>query len=295
MVIDSFKTLTACLICKAFLTDLSGNIHLLPMMSSALIGGVAGQINNSSPSFRYNGLPPRTSHDELWIRVVDLLPGRDSGPIRCNIRVIRSTADTDRCLYEALSYCWGDNTTKETITCSGKYLLITSNLKAALYNLRVHDQTRTLWIDAICIDQGNVDERSDQVRNMHFIFGRAYRVVIWLGEAGDDSSRAFIFIAKLVEEDHYHTKLRARYLTGRIHAVLLKRLKLYLVPTELQQDTGALYLLLRRPWFQRMWVIQEVVIAKMAIVMCGSDQLPWNQFLLGLLRGRLIKGMLQQP
>lgn len=85
--------------------------------------------------------------------------------------------------YEALSYAWGSVTEKVAINCDNKELRVTLNCESALRHLRLQDQKRTLWVDAICIDQTSVEERNQQVRIMGEIYSTASRVTIWLGPA----------------------------------------------------------------------------------------------------------------
>lgn len=93
-------------------------------------------------------------------------------------------AHLDRCAgsYEALSYVWGDTSKKTPIQVNDKTLEIGINLRGALHALRYEDKSRTLWIDAICIDQQNIKERNEQVAAMPQIYSRAMKTVIWLGD-----------------------------------------------------------------------------------------------------------------
>lgn len=94
--------------------------------------------------------------------------------------------------YEALSWCWGHTKAKSYINIrkDGKVYAkyVSPELVAALKALRYPKQDRYLWVDAVCIDQDNDQEKNHQVEMMSDIYGRATRVCIWLGE-GDDSSR----------------------------------------------------------------------------------------------------------
>lgn len=91
--------------------------------------------------------------------------------------------------YEALSYVWGASTGILSCNCEGRELLITPNCNEALRHLRLPDQPRSLWIDAICIDQGDSDqslkERNTQITLMGEIYGNARRTLCWLG-AGEE-------------------------------------------------------------------------------------------------------------
>lgn len=84
--------------------------------------------------------------------------------------------------YEALSYCWGDASDKIAIDCNGsRGLAVTKNLHAALLALRLPNQERVLWADAICINQDDIEERGSQILLMKDIYRIASSVVIWLG------------------------------------------------------------------------------------------------------------------
>lgn len=84
--------------------------------------------------------------------------------------------------YEAISYVWGDPESTETIYCNGLQLKITVNLAHGLRHIRYVSKARTLWADAICIDQNNAKERGHQVQLMANIYTNAREVRVWLGQ-----------------------------------------------------------------------------------------------------------------
>jgi hypothetical protein len=96
--------------------------------------------------------------------------------------------------YEVLSYTWGSPGKTDCVavrTSNGlRALSISHNLTTALRHLRDNDQPSTFWIDAICINQDDLDERSEQVGKTRAIFKMARRVVVWLGPGSSDSKRA---------------------------------------------------------------------------------------------------------
>jgi hypothetical protein len=98
---------------------------------------------------------------------------------------------------EALSYVWGDTSGIHTLECSGMGIRITANLDYALRTLRFEDKPRTLWVDSICINQKNVFERSQQVRNMQEIYANAKPVLVWLGEESQKDASAFYSLRQL--------------------------------------------------------------------------------------------------
>ncbi|KAL5316594.1 hypothetical protein ACEPPN_015643 [Leptodophora sp. 'Broadleaf-Isolate-01'] len=126
------------------------------------------------------------------IRLVILEPAlSDEDDITCRLEV----GETLGASYQSLSYVWGDPVPhSRTISLNDQPFLVTTSLYNALRNLRMitddPTQSKAFWIDAICIDQKNDGERSEQVQKMASIYQAANRVVIWLGdysEAEDDN------------------------------------------------------------------------------------------------------------
>ncbi|KAE9362635.1 hypothetical protein N431DRAFT_424407 [Stipitochalara longipes BDJ] len=146
------------------------------------------------------------SKDE--IRILDLLPGNGDDDIECDIRVVAVSGGE---LYEALSYVWGETGDKKAIRVSGRETKITHNLNAALQRLRHPTKTRPLWVDQLCINQWDNDEKAEQVNLMRLIYKRCSQCLIWLGEiveqtAGfsiQDAHNAFNFI-HVVAANSYH-------------------------------------------------------------------------------------------
>lgn len=95
--------------------------------------------------------------------------------------------------YEALSYTWGGQELDRPLRCHGKELKITKNCEIALLRLR-RPSKRRLWIDSICIDQNNIEEKNAQIPLMGEVYGRAERVLVWLGEGTDASDRAIRYL-----------------------------------------------------------------------------------------------------
>ncbi|KAI1358883.1 heterokaryon incompatibility protein-domain-containing protein [Xylaria arbuscula] len=122
------------------------------------------------------------------IRVLSLAASENyNDPIHVNLWVVKLT---DAPSYEALSYCWGDASDKRPISCDGKPFLVTKNLESALRRLRQPHADNILWIDAICINQNDLAERSYQVTLMHHIYRGADRVLVWLGTYSDTQGDA---------------------------------------------------------------------------------------------------------
>ncbi|KAK4449786.1 heterokaryon incompatibility protein-domain-containing protein [Podospora aff. communis PSN243] len=123
------------------------------------------------------------------IRTLQLLPGRWLDPINC---IIDSVALDDKPSFDALSYVWGNASDTIPIQVNSSPFHTTKNLVAALRRLRSSVDTKTLWVDAICINQADNQEKMEQVKMMADIYKAATSVRIFLGESGvlDHASQA---------------------------------------------------------------------------------------------------------
>lgn len=165
------------------------------------------------------------------IRLLRLLPHGDRyAPIQCQLfdYPMQELEDGPH-MYEALSYVWGSSEKPHTVSIDGNTMAITANLHEVLVRLRDRMIERTLWIDAICIDQSNTTERGDQIRHMAEIYCKANRVIVWLGESANDSDQVLKSIRVAADEE---------------------------VPrsSDNNVDGQAILTMLKRPWFRRIWV-----------------------------------------
>jgi Heterokaryon incompatibility protein (HET) len=159
-------------------------------------------MSTSDASYEYFPLrssPSGHSGDEF--RLLVLLPGLDDAEIQCEIQHASLDGPPQ---YEALSYTWGDPKGEDSLVpCRGDpsasypikvdegYLRIGYNLECALKQLRHGTNPRTLWIDAICINQDDFEEKNQQVKAMARIYSNASRVLAWLGEHDGYTDLAF--------------------------------------------------------------------------------------------------------
>ncbi|KAH6695217.1 heterokaryon incompatibility protein-domain-containing protein [Plectosphaerella plurivora] len=184
--------------------------------------------------------------------------------------------------FEALSYTWGDSTTAEEATIVSNpeksvqepsetsTLPLSYNLAQAIRCLRYDDRPRTLWVDAICINQQNRPEVDVQVARAGTVYEEASRVVIWLGPETHDSSLA---ISKL---DYLGSQVMANSKHILLSTPDATETDWHLRSTPLPYDPPtwtAIDSLLRRPWFTRVWVQQELHLADQAIFVCGKDEI----------------------
>ena len=175
--------------------------------------------------------------------------------------------------YEALSYTWGNKVSLHPINVDGCTFMVTRNLLAALKRLRLPDQDRYLWVDAICINQSDIPERNHQVKQMHWMYELAEHVVIWLGEHSEDSRLAIHQLEMISNLDPEDCVSQLRGMAGfDRHLPMGPRFG---------KPVDSFFL---RPWWSRVWVMQEVVWASKIIVMCGDQEISWDM----LLRAHLV-------
>lgn len=170
-------------------------------------------------------------------------------PIRCDLQHAMSLLDAPQ--YEALSYCWGKSVDTACIQVNGTGRSVSTSMASALRHLRQTHQQRHLWVDGICINQDDHNERSAQVGLMKRIYQQAAQVTVWLGGPGDDSAAVFelmdqlaIAAAQSVESGDRRHMYRADMADKR--------------PVPTGKTWMPLFRLLSRPYFGRVWVIQEV-------------------------------------
>ena len=239
------------------------------------------------------------------IRLLDLWASdsRDQ-PLRCTIRQVRLHDNADTSQYEAVSYCWDDPTQVDFVLCGEARLGIGANLGLLLRQIRRHDRLRTLWIDAICINQEDVDERNAQVAVMYHIYHRATQVLIWLGEPDPglkwwDPKLAFNLASQLARLHDTQPDLDIRCMS-----LMRRRATRKCLGARPRQGKRflALRLSFTRPWLQRMWVVQEAACATGATILCGEYEMSWHELMKGtdfglrsgLLRGALIRKLVRR-
>ena len=191
-------------------------------------------------------------------RLLTLLPGKRADPIRIFLHDVDLKTPTS---YEALSYAWGDEMDRRKIFCDGKVIYVTKNLEAAILQLRQEKTARVLWIDAICINQTSVEEKNHQVTMMGTIYQEAEKVIVWLGEEDDDTPQLHRFMHAAITQESSGSWSSYKPATAEFGRLL------QIPEAEIKR---IIFAFLRRPWFRRMWVVQEFVLAKVLEMWIGS-------------------------
>lgn len=213
--------------------------------------------------------------DPAEFRLVRIHPGVHPNPI---IATLITYPLTNHPPYDALSYVWGKFDLEEAylIELDGSAFNVSINLWRALYYLRRESNARDFWIDAICINQEDLGERSSQVQLMGEIFRGSSRTVIWLGEESVRSHRLFEFL-KLIDTKRGWDDDDERVLKVQGQIQLQSQL---VVDKDIQKTVrkGLYEDIAHRDFWTRIWVVQEVALASEVIVHCGHDEMPWEDF-----------------
>ncbi|ETS86704.1 hypothetical protein PFICI_00532 [Pestalotiopsis fici W106-1] len=239
------------------------------------------------------------ARDGVEIRLVTL-EGIDktTGKIECRLDTVRLSDGPE---YRALSYCWGDASRPSDIICNGFQLSVTRNLASALVCLlskgKANDLSLTFWIDSICINQSNHAERQAQVMLMGSIYRQAVEVIVWLGPASDNSDLAFRVCHRLSGQEtgaptRSQRRAGSREFSKRIKALYTPLTNVfgdksinfkYRGIRTIIREMRAVHDILTRPWWSRVWIIQEVTLAKHVVVFCGDAHIYWDQLLVGVI------------
>ena len=215
------------------------------------------------------------------IRLLTLLPGCVDNNINIILESVELTS-SDKPNYEALSYTWGTSAADTELHViqdnEFKSLTVTKSLATALQHLRNEHHSQRFWIDAVCINQEDTGERSSQVARMADIFRSAAKVIIWLGPESEQSALALHEIDELASKIHvdwefYSIQPSSKDTTDGQWADLGK--------DAIFDDLtyASIARLLNRPWFERLWVWQEVFLAEdRADLVCGRESIKWTSF-----------------
>lgn len=194
----------------------------------------------------------------------------------------RQLSTSETLMFEALSYVWGPNTSREAALIENpgsaclSQITLGENLATALRHLRYENTHRVLWVDAICINQLSNEEKDKQVPRMASIYTQASRVIVWLGSETPNSTTAMNMIYSLGNQVEVTTDNWIFSTPGAAEP--------YWCEASCKLPWGdaswvALNDLLSRRWFGRVWIIQEIQLGqKNAVVQCGNYEMPWPIF-----------------
>lgn len=213
------------------------------------------------------------------IRLVKILKSKD-GNISCELKIV---SFHEKPQYVAISYTWGPSTNEEAargvtststhkITCNDHHVEVTENLHAFLVRAAGNTglASRYMWIDSICIDQSAPLERTSQVHLMATIYHSAATVVVWLGEEDEYTKGAFELIRSLGR----HSDDQLRKITPR--NLNTTRTLQMVAPCGDTSFWRSLARLFQRRYFTRVWIIQEITLARERLTVCGQYTIDWD-------------------
>jgi Heterokaryon incompatibility protein (HET) len=231
------------------------------------------------------------------IRVLWLFAGRVSDQLRGKLEVASidrfaqyanlarqgpvGAVGNQRDWFEALSYCWGSSEMPFSLDTPTGTIPITASLNSALSRLRSSDGDRPLWADAVCINQEDAQEKEHQVPLMGEIYSCARKVLVDLGDATPGSSEAL----EMMDLYWRHNIVHGIAISGqKLNFVESLQFLGMDVPESTQKTLpppdnpqwDCVRGFLRRPWFHRVWIIQEFILAREVVVMCGNDFVDWR-------------------
>ncbi|KAK5712080.1 hypothetical protein LTR15_012149 [Elasticomyces elasticus] len=299
----------------------------------------SGRDLSGEPLYTYSPVGSRQ------IRLLHVQPGTGYTNIECTLIEVDLTKDL---AYEAVSYCWGSSEKPCNILCNGRRMPVTESAVDALWRFRLPTAVRTVWLDAVCIDQANTSEKGEQVVMMAEIYGSARQVLAWVGHAAVGSDTLFGKLQRVLRAVHKDV-LRRLYdeedeatkwlLYGDIYSLdhvrgidyrdNLERLRAYLshmlnpdearlssapgrdawtsfcqihtflhqegyikqdqsfkqrplfrqlVRIMTQMDWLAIVKLCARSYFERAWIVQELVLAKSTVMFVGQHTMDFDSF-----------------
>lgn len=223
-------------------------------------------ILHQRPAFQYR--PLDSARREIRLLVLHPVAGVwSSFSYSCSLIHVSLEENPD---YEALSYVWGSEAKKQIILVDGQRLFITANLADALDHLHDSRGSRKLWVDAICINQNDIPERNDQVRSMTEIYTRARNVVVWIGVLEKTNQNWLDRMENPKADDQSPEHLRKWTVSAA--RIMVSGSMAEDAETRLWRELAG------NPWFKRVWVIQEVAVAREVVVQTARTTITWSTF-----------------
>lgn len=220
--------------------------------------------------YRYKPLPQGE-----FLRLLAILPSPiDDFPLVCSMCHC-PLAQAER-KYEAISYTWGDATPTNAILIDGKIAHVRDNLWQAIKHIRLIDEIRVVWVDALCINQADLAERASQVAQMGTVYSNAASVVVWLGNGNSATDHAMDSLNDLLREVLQSAR------KNQHKSDFMNRLKdIFRSWVSREPDNATdgllqgLFSIFEFPWWTRVWTFQEFAFADEVTMCCGTRCLDW--------------------
>lgn len=220
-------------------------------------------------------------HDPLpdnapYIRLLEVLGIDDSDKVSVRCKLTAWPVESAPS-YHAISYTWGDPALTTAVIINDQRLEVRQNCEYVLKQAHWHGGSQHYWIDAICIDQSNLEEKGNQVGMMGSIYRKAAHVLACVGNHADDSD----FLYKILAE-HEKTWVTigtavtefAEWWEDDGVVVMLQNMKQILGIRNIRRLLHAMGAFSRRPYFCRLWILQELYHGSAVSFLCGRDCMP---------------------
>lgn len=214
---------------------------------------------------------------QVEIRILELFPPNPRDPTKLHGQLVRKTVDSLP-KYEALSYAWGESVRPDTIQLATGRMRITENLASALRELRYCDRSRRLWVDAICVNQQDSNEKGHQVALMSKVYRNARSGLVWLGEDNNSTREAISYLRRLANLSKELGVYMYHPLPSHIDSLRKETTHEALKCLANSINTEALHAFFNQPWFRRLWVVQEFILATAPVFHNGQDEISANDF-----------------
>ncbi|KAJ0115657.1 hypothetical protein J7T55_010480 [Diaporthe amygdali] len=219
----------------------------------------------TSPKFPFK-------HDPLpdpakYIRLLEILDNNNSQITQIACRLTKWRADSLPS-YHAISYTWGEAESNTVILINGKPFTVRTNCEFVLKQARWHGKSQYYWVDAVCIDQENLEEKSRQVLMMGTIYKQAEHVLACVGDHADDS----LFFYQTLK--HFLPVGERKKWIFRRKGQLSLRFRLGHRSSTTRRLLLAAARFAMRPYFTRLWILQELHNARDVSFLCGMEALP---------------------
>ncbi|EHK46482.1 hypothetical protein TRIATDRAFT_218517 [Trichoderma atroviride IMI 206040] len=206
--------------------------------------------------------------DDHSVRFLVLQPGSGSDPLVGSLQLgSLASADIGQLPpYEAISYVWGSGSRQYELTCDGAVLPLTQSIYDALNRVRLPDQPRRLWADQVCINQDDIPERSQQVKLMNLVYRNAKRVLVWLGRDPDgvaeEAGQTIRHLDGVFRDEKAHEEFKLAHEEN--------------LALQSSEPWVPLAKLTKLPWFQRIWIVQEIGTNAPATLYWGDTEMDWD-------------------
>lgn len=216
---------------------------------------------------------------EQQIRLLELQPGSSGEPLSGSLIV--ASLNDENLRYSAISYTWGPPLFSRDILISTRLRHITPSLYDALERFRNTSQPTRLWADALCIHQEDVDERNYQASIMADIYRSAETVLVWLGAATDSDALVFETFTYIGDPTWYELKdVSKQGMAGLFEEPIT------IPDSEIEEKAIAFAIALTetlgKPYFERLWTLQERCLAQNPTFYTGSLKISSHDWYLGL-------------